>query len=94
LIAEWRADALIVGLPLNMDGSSQPIAKKAKQFGEQLRTRFQLPVFWVDERLTTIAAREKMHRERQGKKRFEKADSVSAQLIVESWMTDNNQKKS
>lgn len=89
LIEEWHVEACIVGLPLNMDGTEQSMTVHTRRFGEMLMQRFQLPVFFVDERLTTVAARDRMHQETRGAKRFEKADSVSAQLIVESWMMEN-----
>jgi putative holliday junction resolvase len=91
IIDEWGVDALIVGLPLNMDGTEQFITQQAKLFGEQLKKQFNLPVIFVDERLTTIAAKEEMHATRKGAARFERADSVSAKLILESWfnLTDN-----
>ena len=88
LIDEWAADALIVGLPLNMDGTEQSITQHAKNFGNTLKTRFHLPIYFVDERLTTVAARDEMHTQKKGAARFELADSVSAQLIVESWVRD------
>jgi putative Holliday junction resolvase len=86
LIAEWEADTLVVGLPLNMDGTEQRITQHARQFADQLKKQFSLPVFFCDERLTTVAARDEMHTHRTGSARFENADSVSAKLIVESWM--------
>ncbi|OGT41803.1 MAG: Holliday junction DNA helicase RuvA [Gammaproteobacteria bacterium RIFCSPHIGHO2_12_FULL_40_19] len=85
LILEWGADALIVGLPLNMDGTEQPMTVRARAFGQQLQTHFQRPVFFVDERLTTIAAKDEMHTHLKGAARFDRVDSVSAKLIVESW---------
>lgn len=86
LISEWAVDALIVGLPLNMDGTEQMITKRAKAFGNQLHKRFQLPVYFVDERLTTVAAKDFMHTHITSKERFGPADSFSAKLIVESWL--------
>ncbi len=88
LIIEWGVDALIVGLPLNMDGTEQPITQRAKEFGEQLKTHFALPIYFVDERLTTVAARDIMHTQSDKRKRFDRADSMSAMLIVESWMKE------
>lgn len=85
LIDEWGADALIVGLPLNMDGTEQFITQKAREFAAGLKKHFQLPLYFSDERLTTVAAREEMHATLKGAARFDKADSVSAKLIVESW---------
>lgn len=86
MIEEWDADAIVVGLPLNMDGTEQRITKLARQFGEALKKQFPLPVYFADERLTTVAARDEMHTHLKGAARFENADSVSAKLIVESWM--------
>ena len=86
LIDEWAADALVVGLPLNMDGTEQPITTKARAFAQQLEKNFYLPVYLVDERLTTVAAKDEMHTHLKGAARFDRADSISAQLIVESWM--------
>lgn len=86
IIDEWGVDALVVGLPLNMDGSTQSITHKAQHFGEILKMQFQLPVYFVDERLTTVAARDEMHTHVKGRARFANPDSVSAKLIVESWM--------
>lgn len=92
LIAEWGAHALIVGLPLNMDGTEQFLTKQAKQFGHQLK-KFQLPVYFIDERLTTLAARDHMHSTQKGQSRFKPADSVSAKLIVESWFRSQYNKR-
>lgn len=85
LIVEWDADTLIVGLPLNMDGTEQPMTQHARSFGDALKKHFELPVIFVDERLTTVAARGEMHATLKGAARFEKADSMSAKLIIESW---------
>ena len=86
LLSEWAIDACVVGLPLNMDGSEQPITHHAKQFGHLLTKKFHLPVYFVDERLTTIAAKDRMHSTLKGQERFDPADSVSAQMILESWL--------
>lgn len=86
LIAEWRPDRLIVGLPLHMDGSEQVLTQRAKRFGNQLKGRYNLPVEWLDERLTSHAA-ESLLRE-QGKKRPDKKDidKIAASLILQSWL--------
>lgn len=90
LISEWGVEAIIVGLPLNMDGTEQAITKRARAFGHECEKRFQLPVYFVDERLTTVTAKDDMHSQLKGAARFEKADSISAKLIVESWLRLNN----
>ncbi|MGN4112202.1 Holliday junction resolvase RuvX, partial [Burkholderia gladioli] len=50
LIAEWRPDALVVGLPMHPDGTPHEMTQQAKRFGNQLNGRFNLPVNWIDER--------------------------------------------
>lgn len=87
LIKTWSPDALIVGMPLNMDGSEQPMTQSARLFSENLKQRFHLPIFTVDERLTTIEARARLFSSGGYKALQKKAiDSVSAQLIVEMWL--------
>ncbi|BBB14824.1 putative holliday junction resolvase [Candidatus Rickettsiella viridis] len=87
LIKTWSPDALIVGMPLNMDGSEQPMTQSAGLFSENLKQRFHLPIFAVDERLTTIEARARLFSSGGYKALQKKAiDSVSAQLIVEMWL--------
>lgn len=87
LIKTWSPDALIIGIPLNMDGSEQPITQAARFFSETLKQRFKLPVFNVDERLTTVEARARLFSSGGYKALKKKAvDSVSAQLIVEIWL--------
>src|SRR5688500_12143471 len=56
IVAQWRPDALVVGLPLTMNGEEQSTSRGARAFAEQLRTRYRLPVSTHDERLTSIEA--------------------------------------
>ena len=87
LIETWHPDALIVGVPLNMDGTPQEMTKTARKFAQQLQISSGLPVYEVDERLTTKAAREEVYRQGGYKALQKKAiDSIAAQLILESWM--------
>jgi putative pre-16S rRNA nuclease len=57
LIAEWRPDALVVGVPYHPDGAEHDNTHRARRFARQLQGRFQLPVHEVDERYTTTEAR-------------------------------------
>ncbi|MGY3925597.1 Holliday junction resolvase RuvX [Aeromonas simiae] len=86
LIKEWQPDLLIVGLPLDMDGTEQEITVRARKFGNRLHGRFGKPVEFKDERLTTTDARARLF-ERGGYRALDKGsvDAVSAQLILESW---------
>lgn len=90
LIKKWRPDALIVGIPLNMDGSLQPMSHHAKHFAMLLKEKFNLPVFEMDERLTTKAAREHLFNEGGYQALQEgKVDQMAAKLILENWIKDN-----
>lgn len=87
LIRDWRPAVLVVGIPLNMDGTEQPITQWARQFLESLAERSKLPVFAVDERLTTVEARARLFSAGGYRALQKKAvDSVAAQLIVETWL--------
>ncbi|OGT36822.1 MAG: Holliday junction DNA helicase RuvA [Gammaproteobacteria bacterium RIFCSPHIGHO2_12_FULL_37_14] len=94
IIKKWLPDALIVGIPLNMDGSDQPISIHARQFANSLHTRYQLPVYETDERLTTKDARERLFSE-GGYKALQdgQVDRVAAQLILQNWLVDKLDKK-
>jgi putative holliday junction resolvase len=57
LVAEWRPDALVVGIPRHPDGAPHDNTRRAQRFARQLHGRFGLPVQEVDERYTTTEAR-------------------------------------
>lgn len=92
LIKLWRPFALIVGIPLNMDGTPQPLTTAAEQFADALRQQYELPVYGIDERLTTKDAREKIFHQ-GGYKALQNGqiDSVAAQLILETWFMQNRE---
>jgi putative holliday junction resolvase len=85
LLEEWRPQRLIVGLPLNMDGTTSEISQRAEKFARRLHGRFGLPVETWDERLSSYEARGEMLA--RGKQNFRESgvDSLSARLILESW---------
>ena len=82
LIEEWQPQALVVGLPLNMDGTEQDLSARARRFANRLKGRHELPLHFADERLSTREARD---REGDGPAR-EGRDAVAAQVILEGWM--------
>lgn len=90
LIKKWLPDALIVGIPLNMDGTEQPLTHHARDFAELLRDHFNLPIYEVDERLTTKEAREKLFAQ-GGYKALQdgQVDRVAAQLILQTWFAEH-----
>jgi putative Holliday junction resolvase len=56
LIADWKPQRLVVGLPVHPDGTPHDMTRLATRFGNQLNGRFDLPLTWVDERYSTLAA--------------------------------------
>ncbi|AJP58728.1 Holliday junction DNA helicase RuvA [Pandoraea vervacti] len=56
LIAEWQPELIVVGLPCHPDGTPHEMTQQAKRFGNQLNGRFNVPVVWVDERYSSVAA--------------------------------------
>ncbi len=96
LIDEWLPNILVVGLPVHLDGEEQPMTQAAKKFGNRLNGRFNLPVEFMDERLSSYEAEERLKEINSrnnyfGKKHTNKRqtaldiDKIAAQLIVESW---------
>lgn len=87
LIKRWQPQEFVVGIPLNMDGTEQPLTHAARDFAKMLNERFKLPVHEVDERLTTVDARERLFQE-GGYKALQdgQVDSVAAQLILQAWL--------
>ncbi len=82
-VREWQPDALVVGVPFHPDGAAHDNTRRAQQFARQLRGRFKLPVFEVDERYTTTEALS------QGEKgRGFDADAAAAAIILEQFFNE------
>lgn len=87
LLKDWQPALLVVGLPLNMDGSEQEMTAAARRFGNRLHGRFGLPVEWQDERLTTYEALDQLGiRSKMDSRQRSDVDQISAQLILQSWL--------
>lgn len=86
LIKTWQPNRLVVGLPLNMDGSESDTSAKARVFARRLQGRFALPVDMMDERLSSFEARGAII-EHKGSRDFKQhaIDSLAAKFILESW---------
>lgn len=89
LIREWSPDALVVGLPLNMDGSDNPMTRAARAFGQRLKERYNLPVHMVDERLSTLVARDILNEAGVPMRRHKsRLDQVAAQTILQAFLNE------
>jgi putative Holliday junction resolvase len=88
LVDEWQPDLLVVGEPLNMDGSVSELSEKAHKFGRRLGGRLNLPVQMVDERLSSFEAKQQS-RERGHGGDYNKnpIDSLAAELILQTWLS-------
>lgn len=86
LLHDWQPDYLVVGLPLNMDGTEQPLTQQARKFAQRLHGRFGLQVKLHDERLSTVEARDQLF-SHGGYRALQKGriDSTAAVIILESW---------
>ena len=88
LIAGHEVSELVLGHPLNMDGTRGPRAEKAEGFAELLRETTSLPVTLWDERRTTIDAHNILFSNgKNAKKRKKTVDAVAAALMLEGYLT-------
>ncbi|QEY26458.1 Holliday junction resolvase RuvX [Neisseria zalophi] len=86
LLQEWQPKQLVVGLPFHTDGTEHEMTRLSRKFGQRLQGRFKLPVYWVDERMSSLYA-ESLLAEAQvfGKKQKQVLDQVAAQAILQSF---------
>ena len=78
IIKEWEPQGLIVGLALQPDGSHSQTSLIAKKWGIELKKRYDLPVYFIEERLSSVAAREKYPDTDK--------DAGAAAIILEGWL--------
>ena len=98
LIETWKPDALVVGVPLNMDGSEQDMTRAARRFGARLQGRYGLPVHYADERLSTREAHNRLieggHKLRNGRT-FARhpVDAVAAQIVLQAYINEQHESR-
>ncbi|MFV0478185.1 MAG: Holliday junction resolvase RuvX [Parahaliea sp.] len=87
LIKEWQPDLLLVGNPLNMDGSDSDFGIRARKFARRLHGRLGLAVLMVDERLSSFEAKQQLKEQGHGGNyKAQPADSYAAELILRTWL--------
>lgn len=87
IIKEYNINKIIIGLPLNMDGSKGPSAQRVLSFVDLFKKRIDIDIEYEDERLTTVSAEKvlienKVRRE----KRKDHIDKIAASLILQSYL--------
>lgn len=87
LLDTWQPDALVVGLPLQLDGSRGDVTEAAERFARRLEGRYHLPVYLYDERLSSHAAE---HWSGEHAKRDD-LDAAAAQIILQDWLDNQGE---
>ncbi|MEJ2106537.1 MAG: Holliday junction resolvase RuvX [Acidiferrobacteraceae bacterium] len=92
LVQEWNPVALVVGLPLKMDGSDNPVTGAARKFGNRLHERYNLPIYMVDERLTTREARSDLIDAGVPVRRHKPVlDRLAARSILQTFLSEHSE---
>ena len=87
IVKEKEVDEIVVGLPKNMNGTIGEKAEEVLQFVEILKSKFNLPVHTVDERLTTVRAHRAMTGAKMSKKgKKKRVDMIAAQFILQAYL--------
>ena len=79
LFEQWQPTAIVVGLPMRLDGTEQALTQPARKFGQRLSGRYDRPVFYIEEQLSSIEA------ENRGLKQ-KHIDDHAAQILLENWL--------
>ena len=87
LLDEWKPDLILLGKPLNMDGSESEIMKKVDKFYKELKSIYDADIEFVDERLTTFEAREILKDEKH-----DNVDAHAAKILIDNWFDINREK--
>lgn len=89
IFVEWQPDAIVVGLPLDMDGTENEMCLRARKFARRLHGRFNLPYHMMDERLSSYEAKGQVIA-RGGNRNFKEnsVDGLAAQMILETWFAE------
>ncbi len=91
IIKEKEVGVIIVGLPKNMNDTIGEKAEEVLGFVETLKSKFNLPVHTVDERLTTVRAHRAMTAAKMSKKgKKKRVDMIAAQFILQSYLDQNS----
>lgn len=87
LAQQHGVEQLVVGLPRNMNGTCGPQAARVREFGGKIERELGLPVYFYDERLTTVAAdRVLLEADLSRKRRRKVVDQVAASLILQGFL--------
>lgn len=80
LFEAWQPNAIVVGLPMRLNGEPQALTQPARKFGQRLSGRYHTPVFYIEEQLSSVEAEQRKTRTDQP------IDDHAAQIILENWL--------
>tara|TARA_B100000575_G_scaffold248395_1_gene214279 strand:- start:1259 stop:1651 length:393 start_codon:yes stop_codon:yes gene_type:complete len=80
LINEWNPDLILVGMPMNMDGTESDIMKRVDNFFKKLEKVSNIECEYIDERLTTFEAKEIL-----GESKVAEVDAHAAKILIDNW---------
>jgi putative Holliday junction resolvase len=90
IVSQRRADRIVLGLPLNMDGTVGPQAKRVRRFAARLKRALGIEIILWDERLTTVEAetvgQERAPAPREREKRRRRTDAIAAAVILQDYL--------
>ena len=87
LLDEWKPGLILLGKPLNMDGSDSKIMEKVDKFYKELKSIYDADIEFVDERLTTFEARQILKDKKQ-----DNVDAHAAKILIDNWFDINKEK--
>lgn len=86
LVSLWQPEYLVVGLPVHADGTEHRLTALSRKFGYRLNARFALPVYWADERYSSIYAEELLQQAQVfGRRSKVVLDQVAAQAVLQNF---------
>lgn len=86
IIEKWQPRGLIVGLPLQPDGSHSQTSLAAKRFGQNISQHYRLPIYYIEERLTSFQARQSLKDSPAFTQAGQNKDAIAAAIILQSWL--------
>ena len=86
-INNWKPDALIIGVPYHLDGTANAMTEAALHFGHCLKKRFHLPVFEINEALSSYEAETRIKKNKKiNQQNKHEVDMIAAAIIVQNWL--------
>lgn len=88
IIKKKKPTGIVLGLPKNMNNTEGPRVEKSREYGKMVEDRFNLPIDFIDERLTTVQAERMLINEADvsRKKRKKVIDKIAAEMILQNYL--------